>query len=445
MSLTVPFLVLLGLVLAQVRVLAAPEDNPLDLPARLDSLLAKESASKLKLGVEFRSRVERRTGQSFGAAPDLDFALIRTRFSLTYEPSKWLKFSAMMQDSRSPGYGSDAPATFRDPTDLQESYFEIGNRTGFGGGAGRAMFNYGEARLIGSPQWSNVTRTFDHARAFYRQAWGRIEFLYLSPVKVRTDGFNRPVLGDRIWGTYNSFPKAWRESLVEVYALRHDQNRPGGFTGGSTPLGTDTLEVNSFGGRWAGNIAAGWKYSLEGILQNGKVGPASHRAGAWFSGVSRRFQAAKRPLDLSAEYKYASGTDNPANPLKVSTFDQLYPANHDKFGHEDLFGWRNIHNARSLAILGLTKSLAFNVMYDSFWIASAKDALYNGAGRAIARSPNGTAGHFVGQEIDTYLTLKVKRLTFGGGYGHFFSGGFIRKTTPGVGPNFLYFFQSYTL
>lgn len=438
-------LVLTAAVLFLAPAPVSAEENPYDLPARLSNLLARESSNKLKLGVEVRSRVERRTGQAFGNEPNLGFALNRTRLSLTYEPVKWLKFSAMMQDSRAPGYGPNAPANYHDPGDLQEAYFEIAGRTGLGGGAGRGMFDYGEARLIGSPQWGNVARTFDHARVFYQQGWGKVEFLYVSPTKVRPDGFNRPRLGDRIWGTYNWFPKAWRKSLVELYILRHDQNRPGGFAGGSTLPGTDRLEVNSFGGRWAGNLAAGWNYSLEGILQNGRVGPASHRAAAWFSGVSRRYLAARKPLDLSAEYKYASGTENPADPWKVSTFDQMYPANHDKFGHEDLFGWRNIHNARSLATLGLTKALAFNVMYDCSWLASRKDALYNGSGKAIARSPAGNAGRYVGQEIDAFMTVKIRRLTFGAGYGHFIAGEFIRKTTPGISPSFLYFFQSYTL
>jgi hypothetical protein len=294
------------------------------------------------------------------------------------------------------------------------------------------MLNYGEARLIGSPQWSNLARTWDHARLYYRLPKARLEALMLAPVKVRIGEFNRPVLGDRIWGTYNAFPNFYRKNLLEACLLRHDQNQPGAVK----------LGVNTFGFRLAGPFAAGAGYSVEAALQTGKVGPARHRAGAWFASLSRRWAVGKRTLDLSGEYKFASGTDDPRNPSRSGTFDQLYPANHDKFGHQDLFGWRNIHDARSLAAWGLTRSLALNFMYNNFWLASARDSLYNGSGRSIARSAAGAAGRHVGQEADVFATFKHRHFQFGAGYGRFFKGGFINQTTPALRPTYLYVFHT---
>ncbi len=388
---------------------------------------------RVKLTFEQRFRYEEREGMNFGRDPDLFTGLARTRLGVNVKAASWLKLSAMAQDSRAPWYGPNAPNTVRDPVDLQEAYVEMfGDRkTGFGMTAGRMMLNYGEARLIGSPQWGNLARTWDHARAYYRMPRARFEVLLVSPVKVRIGEFNRPVFGDRIWGTYNAFPDVYRKNLLEVYLLRHDQNRPGGFTGGSSRTGTDKLGVNTFGFRAAGPFAAGTKYSVEAAAQTGKVGPAQHRAGAWVASLSRRWTAGKRALDISGEYKFAS-----------RTFDQLYPANHDKFGHQDLFGWRNLHNARSLATYGVTKSLAMNFMYNSFWLASAREALYNGAGRPIARSAVGTAGRHVGQETDLFATYRYSHFQLGAGYGYFFKGGFIDKATPGVRPTYLYIFHT---
>jgi hypothetical protein len=266
----------------------------------------------------------------------------------------------------------------------------------------------------------------------------------VSQVKVRIGEFNRPELGDRLWGTYNVF-NIYRSNSLEAYVLRRDQNRPGGFTGGSTQDGTDKLGINTAGFRAAGPVASGVKYSLEAALQKGKVGPADLSAGAWVATLARRWTVANHSLDVSAEYRYASGTANPADPTHSGTFDQLYAANHDKFGHEDLLGWRNIHNIRSLATLALTKNLSLNFMYDNYWLADLKDALYNGSGKAIVRSPSGTAGRHVGQETDLYGTYKHGHFTFGAGYGHFFSGQFIQRTTPGVGPTYLYVFHAYNL
>lgn len=418
-----------------------------DLPSRAANTLSEGTGGKLTLSFEQRGRYEDRTGTTFGKDVDVATGLFRTRLGLTYTPFSWLKFSGMLQDSRAPWYGDNAPNTVRDQADMHEAYVELfpSDKTGFGMTAGRMMLNYGEGRLIGTPQWSNLSRTYDHARLYWRTRKARIEVLMVSPVVVRIGEFNRPELGNRVWGTYNSFPDLFKKQLVEAYVLRRDQNRPGGFTGGTSADGTDKLGVNTFGFRMAGPVASGVRYSLEGALQNGDVGPAQLRAGAWFGLLGRRWTIGRKPLDVSGEYKYASGTGNPADPKHSGTFDQLYAANHDKFGHEDLFGWRNLHNARSVTTLGLTANFALNFMYDNYWLVNVRDGLYNSSGKVIVQSKTGVAGRHVGQETDIYATYKYKHFTFGAGYGHFFSGEFILKTTPGVGPTYLYIFHTYSL
>ena len=109
----------------------------------------------------------------------------------------------------------------------------------------------------------------------------------------------------------------------------------------------------------------------------------------------------------------------------------------------DLFGWRNIHNARGLGTLGVTKSFAMNLMYNSWWLASPRDALYNASGKSVAQSASGVAGRHVGQELDVFGTYKYKRFTFGAGYGRLFKGEFIRNATPGVSPTYAYLFHTY--
>jgi hypothetical protein len=238
------------------------------------------------------------------------------------------------------------------------------------------MLNYGETRLIGAPQWHPLARTYDSARAYWRFPKARLEFLFVSVVKIRTTEFNKPVLGDRIWGTYNVFPDFYRKHALDLYLLRHDQNRPGGFTG------VGTLQTNTGGFRLYGPIACGFRYSIEAALQRGHIGPATHRGGAGFASILRPFTVANRALNVSVEYKYASGTPNPADPTRASTFDSLSPAAHDKLGHADIFGWRNLHNARSLTSYAITKSFTLNFMYDNFWLAHVKDAIYNTGSRA---------------------------------------------------------------
>ena len=416
-----------------------------DVPARMAGSVATATGGKLTISGEARGRYERRTGQSFGHDPDVDTILYRHSLSMRYKPAPWLAISGMVRDSRAPGYGPNAPNSVRDEADLQEGYVELfpARKQGFGMTAGRMALAYGESRLIGTSRWANVGRAFDHARVYWRFAKARIDFLVASPVKIRLGEFNRPVLGERVWGAYGSLPDVAGKNLLEVYALRREQNRPGGFTGGSKQAGTDHLQVNTFGARAAGPLPHGLKYMTEGAVQTGTVGPARHRATGWVGSVTRRWMIGKRSLDALGEYKYASGTKDPRDASRDGAFDQLYPTNHDKFGHMDLLGWRNIHNVRSLATLGVTKAVALNVMYNSWWLASVRDGLYNSSGRSVARSADGTAGRHVGQEADVFGTVKIGRFTFGAGYGYVFKGEFIRKATPGVAPSYAYIFHTY--
>jgi hypothetical protein len=100
-----------------------------------------------------------------------------------------------------------------------------------------------------------------------------------------------------------------------------------------------------------------------------------------FSNISRRVTV-HWPLDLSVEYKYASGSSDPTGP-RSGTFDQLYASQSRINSATRSVRLRNIHNLRSLDTLHIGKSLALNVMYDNYWLASAKDSLYNGQGRSI--------------------------------------------------------------
>lgn len=408
-----------------------------DLPSRLGDVLSRESSNRVVVTFEQRVRMEDRTNCLFGRDPDRADILVRTRVGLTVKPVKWLKLSGMFQDSRAPGYGTVAPPSVRNPTELHEAYVAL-TPGAFGFEAGRAMLNYGDGMLIGTPQWGNVSRTYDHARLSYRWHGLKTEFLIVSPVKVRVNDFDRPVPGDRAWGSYNTLSNVWEKTQAEFYILRHDQNRPGGYTG------SGRLATNTFGARWSGPLWSASRFSVEGDWQNGTIGGAAHRALGLHGTFTRRHRVWDRNLDLFGEFNYASGTDDPGRTSRVATFDQVFAAHHDRFGHQDLIGWRNIWECRGLATLGLTRRVNLNAMLSDFWLDSPRDALYSGGGAAIARSADGSAGRHVGEEADVFATLKLKHSTLGVGYGHFFTGEFLRHTTPGMSQEYVYFFHTYS-
>lgn len=397
----------------------------------------KSTGSKLKLSFEERTRWEERYGVSFGKDANQQDMLSRLRIGMEYHPASWFTVSGMGQDSRAAFYGKPVPATLRDTMDLHESWIAITPpKSPFSFSAGRRMLNYGETRIIGVPQWGNVARTYDHGRFRYatkRIAW---DALMVSPVVVQSDAFNTPKLGNRIWGTYLVASSLWEGASVDAYILRHSQNGIGGWKGAGT------LGVNSFGSRIYGPLPKKFSYSLEAIGQTGHLGLQDQRAYAWYGSLSRTVPVGRLPLDLSVEYKQASGSRKGSD--HSATFDQLSPANHDKFGHEDLFGWRNIRTFKTTETLRLNKATTLNLMYTDHHLFSSTDGLYNGSGSQISISSKGTAGTHVGQELDVFTVYKYGPHTFSAGFGHFFKGEFVTHTTPGINPRYFYLAQQYS-
>ena len=170
---------------------------------------------------------------------------------------------------------------------------------------------------------------------------------------------------------------------------------------------------------------------MEGIAQTGEVGALTHRAHAWVAQIGRQTALLDKPLDIAAEYKVATG-ETSLPEMKRAVFAGPVSAAHDKFGHADWLGWRNIRNVKAFAVWSATKSLTVLAMYNNSWLYDRHDAVSNSQGRAVARSPLGTAGSHIGQEADIYFTYKKGGWTTGAGYGHLFPGEFLKKTTPGI-------------
>jgi hypothetical protein len=134
---------------------------------------------------------------------------------------------------------------------------------------------------------------------------------------------------------------------------------------------------------------------------------------------------------IFAEYNQASGDANSTDNRKT-TFDQLYPTGHDKYGLTDLVGWQNMKHVRAGLDLAIARGWSATTRYSSYWLADSHDALYNGGGAVLARSTTGTQGTYVGNEIDAIVSGKVRTgLSFSGGIGYFNAGTFLRNTTPG--------------
>lgn len=392
---------------------------------------------RFKPSVEFRAWLEHRDAPSFGKNPDFTTVLIRTRFNLEYRASSWLNLGGTVQDARAPGYYDPKPGSAKNPTELHEAYAEFGRKgeNGWGGLIGRRHFFLGSQNIIGVPEWGNSGRTYDAARVYWRNPAMHLEALYVSIVKFNANGFDKPVLGDHLIGTYNTFSKAVPKAKMDLFLLGHSQNIPAGFAG------PGRLQTFSYGGRLAGAAGKPWLYDLELIGQTGEIAYKPHSAFGTNLMATRK-SAFVAPLDLVFEYKYASGTSDP-KASRSNTFDQLYPANHDRFGHADMFGFRNISTVRWVNRVRWGKHTTINVAYANNWVAQAKDGLYDLLGKLYASPPASNTSTHVGQELAIYSMTRVGRFQFGAGYAYWWIGDYARAATPGASPQYLYLHQSF--
>jgi len=372
---------------------------------------------------ESRVWAERRGGVIFGRERNIETALLRQRLSLDVRPARWLKLSAMMQDTRAPHYQRPRPGTAQDPVDLHEGYVEFNPdaKTGWGLVVGRKRLSLGDQHVIGVPEWVNSGRTYDLAQFDYRSPSMRLRWMLVSQVKFQPAGFNKPVLGDRLYGFYYELPKAIDGGALDVYVLRHDQNAPGGF------VGPGRLASTSLGTRTQVPLSAKWRVTLEPIAQFGERGLGRQRAFGSIVNLARKVDW--QNATASVEYKFAS-----------PDFDQMYPAHHDRLGHADMIFMRNIHSVQPKFRWLWGKHSRLTAMYTANWLMDTSKPLYGFTGASLGLG----RGSFIGQEFAMFTVHNLGHWTFGLGYAYWKNGEAVKSRLPGNDPTYAYIHTAFS-
>ena len=410
---------------------AAATPNQL-LSDELDASLPKW----LRFSGEYRARAEGFTGGGFKANTDDAYLLSRARINMFLLPTSWLKFGFQGQDAHVFGKNQKpAVPPYQDSIDLRQAYIEFGDteKKAVGIRAGRQELAFGDERLIGNTNWLNTARSFDGVHGTFRHGKFRADLFAAQVVKLRDGDFDWNSPGNNLYGIYGGWEKVIPGATVEPYFLWRRQS------GLKSELGIPGISnFGTVGVRWVGKLPVNFDYGTEMDKQAGSLGAdtISAWAGHWVLGktlITTRFKPR-----FSVEYNYASGDRNAKDGTR-GTFDQLYPTAHDKYGLADQVGWKNIRNARAGVDLKLAKKWGLAGRYDAWWLADPHDALYSAASAVVAHNSSGTAGRFVGQELDSVVGYTFSKfLQVGGGFGHIFPGTFLNKTTPGESYNFPY-------
>ena len=411
---------------------SAPPTNAPKPPAAFANL---QLPAWMRIGVEHRGRLEGMTGAGFAADKEDLYWLNRFRVTARFAPKSWFTAAIQAQDARVEGRnGAVAGAPFRDQLDLRQAYADVGafEKSRFAVRAGRQEIFFGDQRLIGHANWLNTARSFDGARAVFRDKKLRVDGFAASVVTPVIDKFNQSGSGNYLYGAdaqWTGLPKGTLEPYLFVRranTLRTEAGAAGELTSSTT------------GVRLVGKFTPVLDYNAEMALQRGSLGTDSISAWAGHWLVGRTIPSGKKSYRVIGEYNFASGDETPGDGIR-GTFDQLYPTAHDKYGLADQVGWKNIHDLRAGLEFKPRATLAMSGGYHSYWLANNRDALYSAAGAVVGRIATGAPSRHVGQELDVQATYTPSaRVQVTGGYAHLFTGAFLKAATPGEAYNFPY-------
>jgi hypothetical protein len=391
----------------------------------------------LRFSGEIRLRGEGFTGAGFKPDDGTGYMLSRVRLNMRVQPTSWMTFMFQGQDSHILGEDEKKLAPlppYQDTFDLRQAYLEFGDveKRNFGFRLGRQELAFGSERLLGNANWLNTPRSFDGFRATYRGSSYRLDGFAACMDKIHDGQFNECVFGSNIYGFYSTFTKLVPKTSIEPFFFWRRQSAL------KTEEGvTGIMNYGTVGFHWSVKPATALDYDVEMARQAGSLGSdtISAWAGHWLVGYT--LASVRYKPRFMTEFNYATG-DHGVDGTR-GTFDQIYPSGHDLYGLVDQVGWKNIEHVRGGVELKPTAKWKIGSKYSSYWLADTHDALYSAASTALAKSAAGTAGKWVGQELDFTGSYSVnKRTVLSGGFGHLFPGTFLRNTTPHVGYTYPY-------
>lgn len=388
----------------------------------------------LKFGAEYRGRVEEAPDSVAAGQGRNGYYLSRTRLDAAVNAG-WFGAYAQVQDAQALGYGPDPqPASVSNPLDVRQAYIELRANPAFNLRlrAGRQELSVGNERLIGASNWGNTARTFDAVRWSASGEAVDVDAFFGSVVVITPGAFDRRRRDEVISGLDVDLKLLSDTHVTPYVILKHKSDPVGKSTGGSATY--------TFGARAAGPLPKRFDYDVELAFQRGHSNTAGIQAWAGHYALGWRPAVSRAPR-VVAEVNHASGDHDPGDG-RVSTFDQLYPTNHSKYGIADQIGWRNMREAMLGMALPAGK-VTFRTDVHHFWLASSMDALYS-AGGGLSLLNREATSRSVGTELDLQSTYALSNnLGIGAGVGMVWSGRYLLES--GRSPRLLLPYVTWTV
>jgi hypothetical protein len=320
--------------------------------------------------------------------------------------------------------------------------------------AGRQLIIYGDKRVFGPGEWSNVCGwLWDAAKLSYRFNRGFVDVFYGQTV-IHDSRFSlkhRHGFASAGMYAHYEFPENPFNLIVEpmVFTKYDKHNNYYGEKMGyeRNPDGSRVTfkkkgDLDSYyaGMRIYGKNIKNFDYDFTYLYRGGDFSHDDIRAYGYHILLAYNFQLDWKPR-LSMEYSYASGDSNPSDN-DHETFQRPFGAKWPVYGRMNLFEWSNIRDMQVNLELKPAKWFSITVIFHKFMLAERKDAWYLNA--MAYRDKTGKSGDDVGREFDI---IAVFKLPHGNkimvGFGHFWPDEFAKKTASHKQANWLLMMWEY--
>jgi len=382
----------------------------------------------LQIGGQVRGRFDDPRGIGYTADLSNRYYLERIRLDIALRPLAQLRFYVQAQDSRAWGYDNRAVLnSVQNPVDLRQGYvdYQSNESRGVQIRVGRQEMRLGAGRLVDSPEWSNVSRSYDAARLALFRPGVRVDFVAGSPVLIDQGRFDRHKAGEHLFAGYGSLTRLVPRGNLQPYLLARTSLYATPEIGqpGDAHLYTAGLRLD-------GRLPARFDYAVEvakqwGTWANDRI---SAIGGMYSLGWAVRTAGGKPRLTLDAHH--ASG-DGDAKDGTRGTFDQMYAGNHGFLGITDQFGWKNMRMVKGGLEVAPCRKCKVSTDFREMYLATTQDGLYAGNGTRSVLNRKATSRH-VGSEADVTLSYQFNRVWSAAiGLGRVFAGAYLAQSPKG--------------
>jgi Alginate export len=377
---------------------------------------------------QLRGRTENQTSVNYISGNEQLYELTRVYGGMQVRPTRWLTGYAQFIDTHALGLPHKyVAANMLDQFDLRQGYLEFHSEQ-FKVIAGRQELKYGGERLVGISDWTNNSRTWDGFLGRYGDK-NRVDVFATSVVTVHPTSFDKHGAGLTFFGAVGTVGTLVPHTVIQPFVYVEAFPRVLGANG---VYGSQTTVTPGF--EAAGEAPGGFSYDALWAIQRGSYSNESIAASAGYIKAGYRVAHVAWQPRLRPEYDYASGNPH-TDPLRMGTFNQQYPSNHNAFGLTDLFGFQNIKEERINLDLTPTKHLSVLIQQEWLQVSSRQDNVYNGAAAVAVKAPTGGfLSDDIGHEFDAsakYLFLH-DYLVLNAGVGHFSPGTLMRENAHGA-------------